>query len=130
MQMYMCWLSVWVLVILAVVGYFTLRDGLGSGEPVWTVSASDPRQGRRAILKYGCSACHVIGGIRGATGRVGPKLKEIGEQIYIGGVVPNTPDNLMQWIRTPRDFSPETAMPELDVSGQDARDIAGYLYRQ
>jgi cytochrome c1 len=71
----------------------------------------------------------VISSIREATGRVGPKLEEIGDQIYIGGVLPNHPENMIRWIQNPKNFSPETAMPDLGVTEQDARDIADYLYR-
>jgi cytochrome c2 len=95
---------------------------------VWTVEGGDQRRGEQAILKYGCHACHVIPDIRQATGRVGPKLEDIRDQIYIGGVVTNHPANMIQWIRAPRNFSPETAMPDLGVTEQDARDIAAYLY--
>jgi cytochrome c len=117
------------LLVLGIIGLLTLQDQWPiSVQPVWTVQGGDPQSGRQAILKYGCSACHVIAGVRQATGRVGPKLEEIDEQIYIAGLLPNTPDNLIQWIMNPQDISPRTAMPDLDVSEQDARDIAAYLY--
>jgi cytochrome c len=119
------------LLVLGSIGLLILRDQWpGGGQQVWTVPGGDPQQGRQAILKYGCSACHVIDGIRQATGRVGPKLEDFGQQIYIGGVLPNTPDNLIQWIMNPNEVSPDTAMPDLDVTEQDARDIAAYLYEQ
>jgi len=129
MRILIVWLSIVGAVLLGVVGYFTLGPGHGERFPVWTVTDGDPRQGRRVIVMHGCHACHVIAGIREATGRVGPKLEEIDSQIYIGGVLPNSPDNMVRWILDPRSFSPETAMPDLDVSAQDARNIAAYLFR-
>jgi cytochrome c2 len=42
--------------------------------------------------------------------------------------VPNTPENLMRWIRRPSDVVPGTAMPVLGLSEQDAKDIAAFLY--
>lgn len=99
-------------------------------EPLWAVPDSDPQQGGRAILRYGCYTCHVIEGVRKAKGRVGPRLLDIREQIYIGGVLANSPDNMLLWIQTPRKFSPETAMPNLHVTYEDSRDIVTYLYRQ
>jgi cytochrome c len=92
------------------------------------VEGGNPRAGAEAIVEYGCSACHVISGIRRATGRVGPKLPQIQEQIYIGGVLPNTPENMVRWIQDPQEQCPATAMPDLDVTEPDARDIAAYLY--
>jgi cytochrome c1 len=42
--------------------------------------------------------------------------------------LPNSADNLVRWIQHPRTIEPKTAMPDLGVSNQDARDIAAYLY--
>jgi len=46
----------------------------------------------------------------------------------IAGVVVNTPDNLMRWIEHPQAMAPRTAMPELGVTREQARDIAACLY--
>ena len=51
-----------------------------------------------------------------------------GRRLYIAGVVPNTPENLVRWIRFPTSVDPRTAMPDLHLSDQDARDMAAYLY--
>ena len=47
---------------------------------------------------------------------------------YVGGVLTNTPDNMIRWLQNPKQVDPLTAMPDLGVTEQDARDIAGYLY--
>ncbi len=88
----------------------------------------DVARGRRLVKAYGCSGCHTIPGVRDARGLVGPRLDNLLDQAYVAGVVPNTPQNLMAWIRHPRQLSPRTAMPELGVKEQDARDIAAFLY--
>jgi cytochrome c1 len=64
----------------------------------------------------------------GANSLVGPPLVHLGERAYIAGVLTNSPQNLVRWIRDPRGVDSLTAMPNLDVSDQDARDIAAYLY--
>ncbi|HEX5831108.1 MAG TPA: c-type cytochrome [Gemmatimonadaceae bacterium] len=84
--------------------------------------------GAVAIRAYGCGSCHTIPGIPGADALVGPPLQGLVRRAYVGGVLPNTPDNLVRWIRHPRQVSPRTAMPELGVTDADARDIAAYLY--
>jgi cytochrome c1 len=48
--------------------------------------------------------------------------------MFIGGVLPNRPANLVRWIRFPQETDSLTAMPDLGVSERDARDIAAYLY--
>jgi cytochrome c2 len=100
----------------------------GESHPVWTVPDGNPKMGRQVIITHGCHACHVIDGIREATGRVGPKLEDIEKQIYIGGVLPNSPENMIRWIVNPDTFSPGTAMPDLEVTPEGARDITAYLF--
>ena len=87
-----------------------------------------PERAAAHIRKYGCGACHVIPGVPGADGEVGPALVGLGDRAYIAGVLVNTPQNLVNWIRTPRAIDPKTAMPELGVTEPEARDIAAYLY--
>ena len=86
------------------------------------------RQGAAAIERYGCGSCHIIPGISGAQGRSGDSLAGIADRIYIAGVLQNTPENMMRWIKNPPGVDPKTVMPNLGVTDQDAKDIAGYLY--
>jgi cytochrome c2 len=86
--------------------------------------------GRDLLLRYGCVACHRIRGMPEAEGQSGPALERIAYRSYVGGLLPNTPENMVRWIMHPRAVSPGTAMPELGVSEQEARDMAAYLYQQ
>jgi cytochrome c len=92
------------------------------------LSGGDPERGRGKILYYGCPSCHVIPGVTGANGLVGPPLVGIANRVYIAGVLPNNPDNMIRWIQHPKQVDEKTAMPELNVTTSDARDIVGYLY--
>jgi cytochrome c len=92
------------------------------------VSGSDPARGVQRIIDYGCGACHVIAGVSGANGTVGPSLNGLAQHIYIAGKLQNTPDNLVQWIRYPQEVDPGVDMPDLGVTEAAARDIAAYLY--
>jgi cytochrome c len=109
-------------------GWIALDLEFGRRAPIWVVSGGRPEHGRIGLKAHGCYACHVIPGIRTATGRVGPKLEEIDRQIYLAGVLPNSADSLIRWIQTPQEVSPGTAMPDLRVPEQDARDMAAYLF--
>jgi cytochrome c len=91
------------------------------------LTGGDPHAGATHIRAYGCSSCHTIPGIAGANGLVGPPLTNIGARQIIAGQLPNTPQNMMQWIRHPRSVLPHTAMPEMGVTEQDSRDITAYL---
>lgn len=92
------------------------------------LTGGEPDRGRVAIRAYGCGACHVVPGVRGATGLVGPPLTNIADRLYLAGQLPNTPDNMKRWIREPQKIESGTVMPNLDVSERDARDMAAYLY--
>jgi cytochrome c2 len=93
-----------------------------------TTDGGNAHAGRDDIRKYGCNACHTISGVPGAHGLVGPPLDGIGSRQYIAGEVPNTAANMMRWIQHPHQIEPHTLMPEMNVTEQDSRDIAAYLY--
>ena len=92
------------------------------------LTGGEPVRGRALIRHYGCGSCHTIPGIAGATATVGPPLSGIASRGYIGGVLENSPGNMMMWIRDPKAVDPRTAMPRLGVTPEHARDIAAYLY--
>jgi mono/diheme cytochrome c family protein len=87
----------------------------------------DPERGKRALYQYACNACHTIPGVTGAHPQVGPPLTGMGSRALVAGVLANTPDNLVRWLRHTQEVKPMTAMPQLGVTEQDARDIAAYL---
>ncbi|MGE0879580.1 MAG: cytochrome c family protein [Acidimicrobiia bacterium] len=84
--------------------------------------------GRAAIARYGCGSCHTIAGIDGAGAHVGPPLDGFARRRMIAGHITNNADNLERWIRFPQSVVPGSAMPDMGVSEQDARDIVAYLY--
>ena len=87
----------------------------------------DAARGKRAVHQYACLSCHAIPGLVGANAPVGPPLEGIGSRAVIAGVLANTPDNMVRWLRGPRQVNPHSAMPDLGVSERDARDIAAFL---
>lgn len=89
---------------------------------------ANPERGRQAITAIGCGACHEIPGVQGAHGIVGPSLEDFGQRQLIGGVLPNEPTVLIQWVENAPSLIPETGMPDLPLSQDQARDIAAYLY--
>jgi cytochrome c1 len=80
------------------------------------------------MQEVGCHACHVIPGVRGPAGLLGPPLAGYSHNIYVAGKFPGTPDVLVRWIRDAPSLAPGTAMPESPVSEAEARDMAAYLY--
>jgi cytochrome c2 len=91
-------------------------------------TGGDPRRGESMFIQYGCGSCHAVKNVRTATGMVGPPLDGIALRVIIAGHLSNTPQNMQTWIRDPQQVSPGTAMPDLNVGAQDARDITAFLY--
>jgi cytochrome c2 len=92
------------------------------------VPGGDVERGREVLRNYGCGSCHHIPGVAGANGFVGPPLDHWAQRHYVAGLVSNTPENLIVFIRNPQSIATGTAMPDLGVPEHDARDMAAYLY--
>jgi cytochrome c len=91
-------------------------------------TGGDPERAPAIFRRYGCSGCHTIPGIEGADGQTGAPLAGLSKRVYIAGVLENSPANLTAWIVSPQRFSAQTAMPNTGISGQEAKDLAAYLY--
>jgi cytochrome c1 len=97
------------------------------GQEAAEVADADPRRGQVAIQQNACTACHRIPGIVGPASHTGPALSAMGRRKLIAGVLPNNPENMVRWLRSPQSVSPHSAMPDIGLSDADARDIAAYL---
>ena len=89
--------------------------------------AGDPESGRAVIARHGCGVCHLVPGVSGARGTVGPSLAGFGDRNVIGGIVPNTPDWLTRWLDNPPAIAPATMMPAMGLSDGEIADAAAYL---
>jgi cytochrome c1 len=111
----------------------TASVGLGGcmgGQQTRMVSVAfpgNPHQGKKLIVSYGCGSCHTIPGVYQARGVVGPPLYFFGRRTMIAGELPNTPQNLVRWLKNPPAVEPGTAMPDLGLNQDQAQDIAAYL---
>lgn len=114
--------------LLAVCASLIMAAGCGGGPEALVERGGNPQVGKKLIVSQGCGACHTIPGIYTARGLVGPPLSFYSRRTMIAGELPNVPDNLVRWIMNPPAIEPGTAMPNLGLSKQQARDIAAYLY--
>jgi len=88
----------------------------------------DPEEGARLIASIGCGGCHMIPGIDGARGLVGPPLDHMGRRVFIAGMLRNTPDNMVIWLMDPQAVVPGNAMPNMALQVEQAQAITNYLY--
>jgi cytochrome c2 len=122
-----------ILLLLILIGIAAAVGLRGPSDPdpareLVAFTGGDPDRGKETIRQNGCPTCHVIAGISAAKGLVGPPLDHLASRAYIGGVLPNTPGNLVAWIRNPPEIDPMTAMPATGLNEAQARDAAAYLY--
>lgn len=111
--------------LLAISVILAACNGSNAFEPA---TGGNPTAGKATIRAYGCAACHDIPGVDAPGGRVGPPLGGIAKRAYLGGELPNTPENLERWVRDPHKIEPHVAMPTLGLTQKEARDVAAYLY--
>jgi cytochrome c2 len=110
----------------------TLAACDSSADPASTAGTPDAAigdvaAGKAAIARVGCGSCHVIPGIAGAVGMVGPPLDHIGSRQFLAGMLHNTPESMVAWLRFPQHVVPGNAMPDMGLSAAEARNIAAYL---
>lgn len=92
------------------------------------VAQGDPAQGLAIIRETGCAACHKIPGVAWPEGRSGSNLAGFGARPLIAGRLPNQPDVLMAWLIDAPSLDPDTGMPPIPLTQDQARDVAAYLY--
>ncbi|MBI3871502.1 MAG: c-type cytochrome [candidate division Zixibacteria bacterium] len=97
--------------------------------PDWPKShpAGDPANGAGLVKSVGCLGCHQIDGLgsgavhpeQAAEINHGPNLSRIGSKM--------SADWLFGWLKNPRAYNPDTRMPSLRLTDQEAADIVAYL---
>ena len=91
------------------------------------VAAEQRGRAQALLAQYQCGSCHHIPGVPSSLAGAGPSLSGFGRRSYIAGEIPNSHDAAVRWIVAPASLVPDTRMPAMGVSPQDARVIASYL---
>jgi cytochrome c oxidase subunit 2 len=97
----------------------------------WAAAMSAPAApdsaGAMTFLISGCAACHTIAGTP-AQGKVGPNLTNVGRRTSLAAsLIPNTPEHLAGWLRTPDSVKPGALMPDLNLDEQRIHDLVRFL---
>lgn len=88
--------------------------------------AGDPANGKRVFETVGCAGCHILDGNAKrddyfpAINRLhGPNLVRTGSKVNSGW--------LYAWVKNPKQYFPDTNMPDLRLTDQEAADVVAYL---
>jgi len=82
----------------------------------------------KAIISSRCGSCHVVPGVSGAHGNVGPSLAGIGNRQVLAGYFKNDRATMIRWITQPQAMLPRNAMPNTGLTPRQANLVADYLY--
>jgi cytochrome c1 len=127
------WLKLTVIIVLTLLAiaaaliYNDLRLDAEQRRAAVSLTGGNPSAAPALIIRFGCAGCHSISGVPEAAGQIGPSLNNLARQGYVGGVVQNTTENLVNWIVDPRAIDPMSAMPRTGITHNQARDVAAYL---
>jgi len=94
------------------------------------LAGGDSARGRAILASgtHGCIACHAIPGVRGVRGIAGPPLAGFARRGFIAGQLPNTPEVLVAFLRDPPKLVPQTGMPNVGLTLDEARHVAAFLH--
>jgi cytochrome c oxidase subunit 2 len=92
---------------------------------------SDPKaaQGKKLFTEKTCIICHSLSSVNPLKLQVGPNLSGIGTRKMIGaGWLPNTDENLRDWIEHTQKVKPDVLMKNLPpISDDEAAALIAYL---
>lgn len=84
------------------------------------------RTGQKIFMDR-CAGCHAIRG-SDAAGVQAPDLTHVGSRKQLAaGTLPNTPEHLLDWVQHAQQIKPDSLMPSIALSVQDATALSAYL---
>ena len=89
----------------------------GNTSTAWQGGNADA--GEKLFVSRGCRGCHSIGSTQRSLVTRAPDLAGIGVKVR--------PEWLFDWLKSPRSYDPNTAMPQLALSDDDIRHLVAFL---
>ncbi len=92
-----------------------------------TLPGIDAEAGKAVFISKGCTGCHTVQGIPEAQGKVGPELTHQASNPSIAGVLPNTQENLREFLKDPAAVKPGTVMPNMALTDREIEALTAFL---
>jgi cytochrome c oxidase subunit 2 len=84
-------------------------------------------EGRTLFMENACANCHTVRGTT-AVGRFAPDLTHLmSRKTIASGIVPNTREYLLQWVRDPQTLKQGCNMPDMKLTNREVEKIVDYL---
>jgi cytochrome c oxidase subunit 2 len=84
------------------------------------------RTGQKVFMNR-CAGCHAVRG-SDAAGVFAPDLTHVGSRGKLAaGVLSNTPEHMLDWIQHAQQIKPDSLMPSIALTTQDAAALSAYL---
>ena len=119
------WLASIVALVFVITGCGLLAS---SPDPRVEETGGNVERGKDLMRTHGCVTCHSAPGMASVENGYGPDLDGFANNRLIAGQAENDPETLIQFLLVPYSVAPGTSMPTVDISEEDARDIATWLY--
>lgn len=101
----------------AIVNYLFTRSA--DYQPKEAPGRGSVSNGKKLFKEVGCVACHGMNDVTSYHANFAPDLSAAGSKL--------SPSWVYTWIRDPKHYDPDTRMPNLRLSAQEASDITAYL---
>jgi len=94
--------------------------------PAESAASEATRAGKDFFFAQSCANCHAIGA--SATATAGPDLTHLASRRQLAaGLLDNTQENLIRWLKNPQQIKPGCLMPNFGLSDQQLKELVAYL---
>jgi cytochrome c oxidase subunit 2 len=96
-------------------------------EPLPDTNLGVAGRSQTIFQQYSCLNCHAVSGVS-TNGSAAPDLTHIAGRLTLGsGVITNSHDNLVRWLKNPQAIKPGCLMPNFKLTDEQAADLANYF---
>ena len=95
--------------------------------PTASPASGTVEDGKDIFISKACTGCHTIQGIPEAQGKVGPELTHQASNSLIVDILPNTEENLKEYLKDPAAAKPGALMPNQYLTDIEIEALVAFL---
>lgn len=92
--------------------------------------------GRKVLDSKGCASCHGMTGVAALSPSAMPVTIDAKTMLRAKQLAPDlryarerfTPEKMLAWLADPKAIKPDTTMPKIPLTAEEAKDVVAYLY--